>query len=340
MKEAQAETAQRVSEIARLKATIGELQSRPSGSSGDSPARDDEFITRRRQRIERMRKAIRDRSRRLNKARDVVKQQAQQVREIEDDKRTLADVRRNLEQAEQRMIRRWARSSVMTHLFLITLTIAVLGAVSYFGVMTFWPTSYTARSTVDAKGKPGFPLTDTQTNLWQTVHEQMALSDSVINGVAERLRQRGYTDLAEPSNLKPFLEGNLVTASPKPGTITFELTTVGREEAQRLLETYTIGLVSASNAERGRRTDGATTNLSVPATADPLPAKDNRVQIAGIAFGSSVGALLFLGLPLYLKLRRSASVFTDDDLESPLMDTQRWSQISHGNTDSTEHVIS
>lgn len=338
LQEAQAETTKRAGEVERLKSAIGELKSRPAAGAGSS-GRDDEFTARRRQRIERMRRAIRDRSRRLNKARDVVKQQAQQVREIEDERRTLADVRRNLELAEQRMIRRWARSSVVTHLFLLTLTIAVLGAVSYFGVMTFWPTSYTARATIEAKGKPGFPLTETQTNLWQTVHEQMILSEGVVKGVAERLRQRGYTDLAEPEALNRFLESNLVSASPKPGTITLELTTVGRDEAQRLLETYSIGLVSLSNGERGRRTDGATTNLSVPATVDALPAKDNRVQVAGIAFGSSVAALLFLGLPLYLKLRRSASVFNDADLDAPMMDTGRWAQISAGHAGSTEHVI-
>ncbi len=339
LREAQAETTKHAGEVERLRTTIGELESRPAAGSGPAD-RDDEFASRRRQRIKRMREAIRERSRRLNKARDVVKQQAQQVRELDDERRTLADVRRNLELAEQRMIRRWARSSVVTHLFLITLTIAVLGAVSYFGVMTFWPTSYTARATIEAKGKPGFPLTETQTNLWQTVHEQMILSEGVVKGVAERLRQRGYADLAEPDALKAFLEANLVSASPKPGTITLELTTVGREEAQRLLETYSIGLVSLSNGERGRRTDGATTNLSAPATVDALPAKDNRVQVAGIAFGSSVAALLFLGLPLYLKLRRSNSVFSDGDLDAPMMDAGRWAQISAGNGASTEHVIS
>lgn len=337
VKDAQAEAAQRTREVESLRGAIEKLKSAPAGAG--STARDDEFTARRRQRIDRMRRAIRERSRRLNKARDVVKQHAQQAREIEDEKRTLSDVRRNLELAEQRMIRRWARSSVVTHLFLLTLTIAVLGAVSYFGVMTFWPTSYTARATIEAKGKPGFPLTETQTSLWQTVHEQMVLSDGVVNGVAERLRQRGYTDLAEPDRLRSFLEANLVTASPKPGALNFELTTVGRDEAQRLLETYAIGFVSASNAERGRRTDGATTSLSVPATVDSLPAKDNRVQIAGITFGSSVGALLLLGLPLYLKLRRSASVFADEDLDAPLMDTERWRQIGHGASPTTEHVI-
>ncbi len=336
LKEAQSETAHRAGEVEQLRAAIGKLKSPSAGSSG----RDDEFTARRRQRIGRMRQAIRERSRRLNKARDVVKQHAQQAREIEDEKRTLSDVRRNLELAEQRMIRRWARSSVVTHLFLLTLTIAVLGAVSYFGVMTFWPTSYTARAAIEAKGKPGFPLTETQTNLWQTVHEQMVLSDGVINAVAERLRQRGYTDLAEPDQLRRFLEANLAATSSKPGTINFELTTVGRDEAQRLLETYSIGFVSASNAERGRRTDGATTNLSAPATVDSLPVKDSRGQIAGIAFGSSVGALLLLGLPLYLKLRRSASVFDDGDLDSPLLDTERWRQIGHGASPVTEHVIS
>lgn|GEM_PF-4315689 len=341
LKDAQAQTAERVAEINRLTETIEELQTRPGVSadlSGSAPV-SDVFTNLRRQRLQRMRQAIKDRSRRLNKARDVIKQQAHGVREFEEEKRTLQDVRRNLELAEQRMIRRWARSSAVTNLFLIVLTISILGAASYFGVMTFWPTAYTAHATIEAKGKPGFPLTDTQLNLWQTVHEEMLRSDTVVNGIAERLRQRGYTDLAEPAQLRAFLEANLVTGSPEPGTINLELTTNGRDEVQRLLETYSIGLVSASNAERGRRTDGATTNLAVPATVEPLPAKDNRVQVAGIAFGSSVGALFLLGLPIYLKLRRSASVFADDDLDAPLMDAQRWDKISKG-TQTTEHVIS
>ncbi len=334
LKTATAETAQREAEIAQLKKAIKQNQAARQPATGD-----DGFTALRRQRLQRMRKAIRDRSQRLNKARDVVKQQAHQARGFDDERRTLQDVRRNLELAEQRMIRRWARSSAVTNLFLMVLTISILGAASYFGVMTFWPTAYTAHATIEAKGKPGFPLTANQINLWQTVHEQMLMSDAVVNGIAERLRQRGYTDLAEPANLRTFLEANLVIGSPEPGTINLELTATGRDEVQRLLETYSIGLVSASNAERGRRTDGATTNLAVPATVDALPAKDNRVQIAGIAFGSSVSALLLLGLPMYLKLRRSASVFEDDDLDGPMMDQTRWDQISKG-SQATEHVIS
>ena len=341
LKDAQAETAQRVAEISQLTETIEDLQTRPGGpstASGPAPV-SDAFSALRRQRLQRMRRAIRDRSRRLNKARDVVKQQVHQVRESEEDKRTLLDVRRNLEQAEQRMIRRWARSNTITNLFFLVLTLAILGGVSYFGVMTFWPTAYTARATIEAKGKPGFPLTETQTSLWQTVHEQMLMSDTVVNGVAERMRQRGNMDLAEPARLKAFLEANLVSASTAPGSISLELTAVGRDEAQRLLETYAIGLVSASNAERGRRTDGATSTLSVPVAVDPIPARDNRVQVAGIAFGSSVAGLLLLGLPIYLRLRRSASVFADEDLDGPLMGGERWNEISSG-AQNAEHVIS
>lgn len=339
LKEAQAETAQRVNEINRLTESLEEIQTRPDSPSTCAAPVSDEFTTLRRQRLHRMRKAIRDRSRRLNKARDVVKQQAHQVRESEEDKRTLLDVRRNLEQAEQRMIRRWARSSTITNLFLMVLTLAILGGASYFGVMTFWPASYTAHATIEAKGKPGFPLTDTQINLWQTVIEEMLLSDPIVNGIALRMEQRGYADLSEPAKLKEFLQAHLVTASTAPGSLNLELTTVGHEEAQRLLETYTIGLVSASNAERGRRTDGATSTLSVPVAVDAIPAKDDRVQVAGIAFGSSVAGLLLLGLPVYLKLRRSASVFTDEDLDGPLMGTERWSEISNG-AQNAEHVIS
>lgn len=339
LKEAQSETAKRVAEVDRLTESLEEIQTRPNGEPVSGTPISDEVAALRRRRLQRMRKAIRDRSRRLNKARDVVKQQAHQMRESEEDKRTLLDVRRNLEQAEQRMIRRWARSSTVTNLFFIVLTLAILGGTSYFGVMTFWPTAYTARATIQAKGKPGFPLTDTQTNLWQTVHDEMLFSDTVVNGIAERLRQRGYTDLAEPGKLQAFLQSNLVTASTAPGSINLELTAVGRNEAQRLLDTYAIGLVSASNAERGRRTDGATTVLAVPVAVDPIPAKDDRVQIAGIAFGSSVVGLLLLGLPVYLKLRRSASVFTDADLDGPLMGAERWNEISSG-AQNAEHVIS
>lgn len=339
LKQAQSETAERSNEVSKLRSTVEKLKKAASPAVAAGSV-DDTFSTRRRQRLQRMRQAIHDRSRRLNKARDVVKQQAHVVREIEDEKRTLQDVRRNLELAEQRMIRRWARSSTVTNLFFVVLSLAILGASSYFGVMTFWPTAYTATAVIEAKGKPGFPLTDTQTNLWQAVHEQMLLSDTVVDGIAERLRQRGYNDLSDSAALRTFLETNLVTASPQPGTIKLELTTTGRDEVQRLLETYSIGLVSASNAERGRRTDGATTTLAVPATVEPLPAKDNRVQVAGIVFGSSVGAFLLLGLPLYVKLRRSTSVFADDDIDTPLMGAERWDKITNGSTQSDEHVIS
>ena len=299
-----------------------------------------QFLERRRRRLDAMRAAVRDRARRLNQARDVLRGHAAEMKECSEERQALLEVKQNLEIAERRMIRRWAVAGAATRLFIVLLTLCVLAAGSYFGVMSFWPATYTANATVQAKGRPGFALTPEQAALWQTVHEEMLLSDGVIESVAQRLEQRGYTDLSEPAALRAYLEANLRHDSAAPGTIGLHLNAQGRDEALRLMETYSIALVSASNADRGRRTDGATTALAEPAALDPTPVKDNRRTVACIVFGASALATFMLALPIHARLRRAQSVFQDaEELFVPLMDDRRWAEINKGATGPSEHVI-
>lgn len=336
----QAKLESRDDDVLKLRRQLEAAHESAAQSPDPANLMDWDFLAQRRRRLNAMRKAIGDRSRRLNKARDVVRQQVKDVKNSQDERQTLLEVRRNLELAEQRMVARWARSTTVTQLFILVLTLAVLATGSYFGVMKFWPTDYTANAAIRAKGRPGFPLTDTQVNLWQTVHEGMLQSDSIIESTASRLEQRGYTDLANPATLKAFLGTNLIAGAPQPGTIELSLTATGKDEAQRILETYSIALVSASNAERGRRTDGATTDLSEPAVTNPLPVKDDRIQAAGIVFGASTAGLFLLGVPIYWRLRRSQRIFdASNDLFEPLLDDARWKDITDGQSAHQEHVI-
>ncbi|MFG0328899.1 MAG: hypothetical protein ACF8PN_03270 [Phycisphaerales bacterium] len=319
-------------------------ESASSAAASHDESRDDAAggpcLERRRARLLAYKSILRARSDRMEQARESLLKKAERLREADQDRRTILQARDSLERAERRMIRKWARSRVVTQMFWLTALVLMLGSASYFGVMQFWPATYAASATVQAKPKPGFPLTDEQATAWQAAHEQMIMSDSLVSAVATRLRQRGYEDLADAGTLKSHLASNLSFAAPEPGTINFHLRGLGQADTQRILETYTVAFVSASNAERGRRTDGAGSKLTVPATADAVPVNDDRLEYAGFVFAGSLGFTFFLGTIGYARLRRVKSALdAEGDIFEPLTDEARWQEVTNGALNAGEHDL-
>jgi len=286
--------------------------------------------------------ALARRRERLNRQRQLLREKAQtqttsdhpaladQLSDLRNDQQMLVDVRSNLEVAERKMIHKWAHSHALTRMFWFVLTVMVLAAGSYFGVMQFWPLTYTASAMIEAQSRPGFPMTEAQIGTWQTVHEEMVYSEAVVSATAERLRQRGYKDLSRPDALNAYLGDHLAIASAAPGSITFNLSAPGQADVQRILETYTMAYVSSDRADQRRRTDGGMTKLIIPATVDPVPVDQQaQLQYSAMVFGGSLVFVTCAGLLIYLRLRRHDGVLEtadDDDLFEPLNDESNWAE--------------
>ncbi len=288
----------------------------------------DSFLTVRRSRLKYQRELMQNRIKRLLGAKEQLKKQAIELRDAASQRDELNDVRQNLERAEKVMIRRWARSGIMTRLFFFVATLMLLAGSCYFSVLQFAPADYVANATVTAQARPGFPLTEEQLQTWQLVGTETAFSASVLQSTSERLVQRGYDEFRDPEALSAFLKDRLVVESPEAGSIGFSFKGTGKEDTQRILSTFTIAFVSSMNASRGKRIDGAKSKLTTSATLDPVPVKDERLIYAGYAFGGSLLLILPIGLLIYSKLSRAAGVFDPNgDLFEPLIDDSKWEQI-------------
>jgi hypothetical protein len=200
-----------------------------------------------------------------------------------------------------------------------------LAGASYWLAMGLVPARYVAHATIAAQARPGFPLTEAQLESWQSIHENLVLADSVIVPTAERLAQQGRSDLGAPEALREHLRENLAYQSVDAGTIHFSMLGKGGPETQRLLEAYTITFASVSNANRGKRTDGAKAHLAAPAALDPVPIEDDRLLYAGLMYAGSLFLLLPAGAFMFQRLRNVEHVFDPEgDLFEPMMNESDW----------------
>ncbi len=317
-------------------------------SNADSPVdnvstgKELSFLALRKKRLRKERQLLRKRFHNLASSDGPMPGQIEAVRELAQQRALLAEVRNELNDAEKRMVQQWAHAGAVTRMFLIVVSVLLLAGASYFSVMQFVPAQYVAKAVVSAQAaRAGFPITAEQLHTWQAVNEKFATSDRVLKSTADRLSQRGYENLGSVDALQEYLDKSLSISSTADGMIEFSLIGKGQVDTRRLLETYSIAFVSASNSGSVKRTDGAKTKLTTPATVDPTPLKDNRLQVAGMAFGGSMLFLIPLGLLIYNRLRKVERVFdTTGDLFVSLADDQQWDSIRRSADGIVEeHVI-
>lgn len=283
---------------------------------------DSTFTELRRQRLAKQRKLLKSKNKEFVWLQKQEAVSREKMADLRSEKQMLSEVKNTLIEAERKMIRKWAHGRALMLMFWFVFIVVILAGSSYFGAMKLWPGIYTATSSVKAVNRPGYDMTAKQIEEWQSTHEQMAYADVVANSVSERLRQRGYTDLADPTKFSEFLKSHLSVTSEEPGTINFYLSAAGSADAQRILETYTIAFVSLSRAEAHKRADGGMTKLVVPAYVDPVPVDEHkRLQYAGITFGGSLFVVMALGALLYRRLRKAEGILetiSNDDLFEPM----------------------
>lgn len=251
-----------------------------------------------------------------------------QLAAVRAERQAVLEAKHILEEAEQRLIRKWAPGKAATRLFWALMTLGVLAASSYFGVMVFVPALYEATATISVGPKPGSELSGDQTMAWQTVHERLALDGAVIKATADRLRQRGLEGYASPEELEPLLKERLLVSSPEPGTLQLSLSVKGTGQAQRILDTYTQAFLGQSKAAQHLRTDGGITKIVVPAMTNPIPLDEQRQLL--YALGCFAGSLILctiVGSIITRRLRKSTGILSrlsDDDLFDTGPTTADW----------------
>jgi hypothetical protein len=165
----------------------------------------------------------------------------------------------------------------------VAIAIAALSGLSWAIGRQIAPATYAARAAISAEA-PGGTATAEQLAEWQRYHDTLLKDPALTDTAAERMGRRGIVSLAKPGALMSRLNEDLSSQSPADGQMIIELRGHGAGETVRVLDTYVTALVSQSNADRERRTDGLSTAITAAASAGGGPIEDQRVAYSMIVF--------------------------------------------------------
>ncbi len=292
LQKAQAESSELASRGAALQAQIDGLRrqaaARATAADGQSRLR--------RQRMQRCRLLLRERSGKIRQASEMLKARHQQYEQVLSLRGEVITAKRAVDSLAKKVQTASARTRAAAAVFYLAGLIAVLGALSWAITRQMVPATYVARAVVvaDARNKT---LSDADLAAWQSYHETLLGDPQFLESAAERMGRRGIATLATPGDLKAELDKSFDSQSAQNGQLVLELRGLGADRTQRVLDTYVTALVSQANAAKEHRSDGAATTILEPARCAPTPVKDPRpLYAAGLLGGSTVVFLLIGGL--------------------------------------------
>lgn len=200
-------------------------------------------------------------------------------------------------------------------------TLTALGALSWFVAGQVVQPVYLASVSLAAEN-PEQSLDDEQVEAWQAHVAAMPEDPQLLDAAAERFRQRGMTDLAQPGALVLRLKKDLDARTDEPGVVRFTLRGQGRTRVERELEALAGACVSLANDTRASRRDGAATILASASKADAEPIEDPRVAAFSAILGGLAALTLLCGAAAWRGLvqkrrafeARMARAESDDDM--------------------------
>lgn len=308
----------RITELTRKLAEAG-------GAAARAVPRGDESAARRRDRLGRLRAALRAEHRRLKKGEDVLAKRFEQVESASKARAELAAVRDRVIAADRALQRRTARSKAAVSVLAILGSLSILGALSWAVARQVAPATFVAESMVRADGR-GRELNDAELEEWLRFHKDTLNDPRFHEEAAQRFARAGRADLGTGAAVAGLISSSVVTDSVLPGEMKVELQFRGRDQARRTLETLTAALASFANAAQQRRIDGGATIVPAAASADDTPTDDTQMYYALAIMGGGVLVAGFIGLAIFRKLASAKSAFEQDSHLASVLDEARWSR--------------
>jgi len=259
----------------------------------------------RRERLRRVRIALREREEKLNKAREVIRGRHKECERVLAMRDRVSRAQEELETQRAVIERRANRYSAVGALMKLTIAIAILGGLSWAVADRVAPTTDLVRATIAAQSADG-ALDAESAQTWAAYCASLATDPRLIEEASERFRQRGVEELSNPGAVKSYLDSSLDIDQLTPGELGIAIQGEGVAATQRVLETYLAAFVSIANDARGLRADQmAPVVRSRPAASGP-PLRDDRLLWAGVMWGGSTLLLMMIGWALWSKLASSA----------------------------------
>jgi colicin import membrane protein len=277
----------------------------------------------RRERMQRCRFLLRERSMKIRQAGEMLKSRHQQCEQVLSMRGEVLTAKRTVDALQKKVQAASARTRASTALFYLAGLIAVLGVLSWTVTQQVVPATYTAKATIVPESR-NRTLTDEELAHWQAFHETLLTDPQFIELAAERMGRRGIAILATPGDLKEELDLHLDAQSPKDGQLVLELRGLGSERTARVLDTYVTALVSQANAAKEHRTDGASTAILEPARASRQPIEDPRPVFAAGVLGGSTVVFLIIGAIIWQRLAAAKTRFETEANIDELVESPNW----------------
>jgi len=298
--EMSAKMAQDLREAAEaIKARESELE-----AAGGVPA----YLTTRRDRLARMRRALRERAVRLERTEAVLEERAREADQVLANRREISKQAAVLKKREERVRALLSRNKAFAILFYIVASLGIIAVLSWAVADQVAPARYAVSAELRADGR-GRILSEDELAEWQRYHDAVLTDPSLMEIASERLGKRGIEELSKPGDLAMRIKADLSTESPEDGRLILELRGDGAGVTQRTLDTFVVAVVSLANGTKDQRVGGAGTKVAVDAAIGQDTLADERpIYAAGIGGG---GALVFGlgGLVLYRRLRAQHAAY-------------------------------
>lgn len=288
---------------------------------------DDPRVLARRERLRRARTLVRERSKKVRKATDVLRTRYEQAEQVLAQRSELVAARESFHEVQRKLQRKQAGGRVAALMCYSLACLGILAALSFGVARQIFPGTYAARATLTADGA-GRDLSMDEREEWQKYHESMLTDPQQLEETADRMKRRGLAQYGTPGAISELVHQSLVHESPQPGTLVIELKGQGADRTQRVLDTLVTSISSQANATRTRRADGAATLVSQPAVAGKDPIDNQRLIYAAIMAGGGAFLVLTASAVFYSRLAAARLRYEGDAQLDAILDEKRWPKIS------------
>lgn len=266
------------------------------------------LLVSRRARLQRVRKALRDRAVKLQRYEAVLDDRANEADQILSQRREVSRAASAVQARERKLAAMQARNRTMSASFFVVAAIAILGVLSFAVADHVAPATYAATAEIEIDGR-GRDLSADEVDEWQRYIAGLLTDPGLLEIASDRMRKRGLLSLARAPELRARLEQDLTTATPDQGRLVLELVGEGSGPTRRALDTYVISLVAQSNATKQQRAGGTGTRVAVDAAIMDEPLSDARITYAAGFGGGGMLVGLTIGSLVYRRLKAQHSRF-------------------------------
>lgn len=233
---------------------------------------------------------------------------------------SLAEAKAAVDRSAKKVAAKAAKGKAVNVVLAAVVTMVILAFASWYVAGEIAKPIHVA--SVELGIDPQATPTASQLEAWQGYHEALLEDPQFHELAARRLKARGYTQFGTPSDVREMVSSGLIAfESSEDGRLTLLYTGEGSERSQRVLETFSGSLSSFANETRDHRYDSAATAIISPASIDPTPIDDPRMNLFAMLFGGACAAALFSSLVLWRRMSRDISEFDarlGDDIGLPV----------------------